>query len=85
MAGEVDYLEVLYTDWSDRMAANPDMTVADLRALFGEWETATLEHEGVSYASGQVGGVDGIWVYPADGDKDRVLLYTHGGGFVVGQ
>ena len=84
MAGEVDYLEVLYTDWSDRMAANPDMTVADLRALFGEWETATLEPEGVSYASGQVGGVDGIWVYPAAGDKDRVLLYTHGGGFVVG-
>ena len=42
-----------------------------------------MEPEGVSYASGQVGGVDGIWVYPADGDKDRVLLYTHGGGFVV--
>ena len=79
-----DYLRALYQDWTDRMGANPDMTVTDLRALFGEWESATLEAEDVSYKSGQVGGVSGVWAYPAAGDRDKVLLYTHGGGFVVG-
>ena len=81
---EADYLRALYQDWSERMGANPEMTLPELRALFGEWESATLEPENVSYMSGQVGGVDGVWAYPADGDKNKVLLYTHGGGFVVG-
>ena len=79
-----DFLKSLYTNLSERMAANPNMSVPDLRALFLEWEAATLEPEDVCYASGRVGGIDGIWVYPANGDRKRVLLYTHGGGFVVG-
>ena len=79
-----DYLRALYQDWTDRMGANPDMTVTDLRALFGEWESATLEAVDVSYKSGQMGGVSGVWAYPAGGDRNKVLLYTHGGGFVVG-
>ena len=83
-SSEAEYLKALYKDWSDRMGANPEMTLPDLRALFGEWEMATLEPEGVSYKSGEVGGVAGVWAYPADGDRSKVLLYTHGGGFVVG-
>jgi acetyl esterase/lipase len=83
-SSEADYLRALYQDWSDRMGANPDMNISDLRAMFGEWESVTLEPEDVSYKSGHVGGVDGVWAYPVDGDRNKVLLYTHGGGFVVG-
>ncbi|HXI04838.1 MAG TPA: alpha/beta hydrolase [Bradyrhizobium sp.] len=81
---ESDFLRALYQDWSDRMAANPDMTIPDLRALFDEWGKPTLEPEDVSYKSDTIGGVDGIWVYPSGCDKSKVMVYTHGGGFAVG-
>ena len=81
---EADYLRALYQDWSDRMEANPNMTLADLRSLFDEWEKPTLEPEDVTYKSDTVGGVDVIWAYPIGCDKSKVLIYTHGGGFAVG-
>ncbi|KOO52636.1 esterase [Viridibacillus arvi] len=81
---EADYLRALYQDWSDRMEANPNMTVVDLRSLFDEWEKPTLEPEDVTYKTDIVGGVDVIWAYPIGCDKSKVLIYTHGGGFAVG-
>lgn len=81
---EAEYLRALYQDWSERMAANPNMTIADFRSLFDEWEKPTLEPEDVTYKSGTVGGVDVIWAYPIGCDKSKVLIYTHGGGFAVG-
>ena len=81
---EADYLRALYQDWSDRMVANPNMTIADFRSLFDEWEKPTLEPEDVTYKTDTVGGVDVIWAYPIGCDKSKVLIYTHGGGFAVG-
>jgi acetyl esterase/lipase len=84
LSKESDFLRALYKDWSDRMTANPAMTMADMRSLFDEWEKPTLEPEDVTYKTDRIGGVDAIWVYPIGCDKSRVLLYTHGGGFSVG-
>lgn len=81
---ESDYLRNLYQSWSDRMAANPDMTLDDMRDLFDEWEKPTKEPEGVTYKSDTVAGVDGVWVIPVGADDSKVLIYTHGGGFAVG-
>ena len=81
---EADYLRALYQEWSDRMEANPNMTIEDLRSLFDEWEKPTLEPEDVTYKTDTVGGVDVIWAYPIGCDKSKVLIYTHGGGFAVG-
>lgn len=79
-----NYLRDLYRDWSSRMQANPNMTVAALRDLFDEWHQSTLEPEGVSYKSDCVAGVDAIWAFPVDADRSKVIIYTHGGGFAVG-
>lgn len=81
---EADYLRALYQEWSDRMEENPNMTVADFRSLFDEWEKPTFEPEDVTYKTDNVGGVDVIWAYPIGCDKSKVLIYTHGGGFAVG-
>jgi len=81
---ESDFLRALYQEWSDRMAANPGMTLLDLRALFDEWEKPTFEPEDVSYKTDRIGGVDGIWAHPAGCDERKVVIYTHGGGFAVG-
>ena len=78
------YLEALYQDWSDRMATDPDMSIAMLRALFDEWHQPTLEPEQVTYKSDTWAGVEGIWAQPVGLEPTRVILYTHGGGFAVG-
>ena len=81
---ESDFLRTLYQNWSERMAADPEMSIEGLRALFDEWGKATLEAEGVCYKSDTVAGVDAIWALPVDADKAKVLIFTHGGGFAVG-
>ncbi len=81
---ESDFLRTLYQNWSERMAADPEMSIEGLRALFDEWGKATLEAEGVCYKTDTVGGVDAIWALPVDADKAKVLIFTHGGGFAVG-
>lgn len=83
-SSEADFLRALYQGWSDRMVANPAMTIADLRGLFDEWHQPTLEPEGVTYKSETVAGVEAIWALPVDADTKKVILYTHGGGFAVG-
>ena len=81
---ESEFLKELYQGWVRRMEAQPEMPLADLRALFEEWGSAALEPEDVTYKSDTVGGVEGIWAYPVKGSRKKVLIYLHGGGFVVG-
>lgn len=79
-----DVLRALYADWSQIMAATPDLSVRLLRSLFDEWHRPTVEPQGVTYREDTVGGVPGICCLPEGADKSKVLLYTHGGGFAVG-
>ena len=79
-----DVLHDLYADWSQIMAATPDLTIRLLRSLFDEWHQPTVEPQGVTYREDTVGGVPGIWCLPEGADTSKVLLYTHGGGFAVG-
>lgn len=81
---QADFLRALYQSWSDRMATNPNLTIADLRSLFDEWHQPTLEPEGVTYKSDVLAGVEGVWALPQGANTKKVILYTHGGGFAVG-
>ncbi len=81
---QADFLRALYQSWSDRMAANPNLTIADLRSLFDEWHQPTLEPEGVTYQSETLAGVEALWARPVGANTQKVILYTHGGGFAVG-
>ena len=78
------FLTDLYQNWSDRMTANPNMTIEDFRSLFDEWHQPTLEPENVCYKSESIAGIEGIWALPQGADRKKVILYTHGGGFAVG-
>ncbi|RBM23535.1 alpha/beta hydrolase [Prauserella sp. PE36] len=83
-ANSPDPLKDLYTDWSEILAATPNLTTRLFRSIFDEWHQPTKEPEDVTYAEGTVGGVLGIWCHPAGAEAAKVLLYTHGGGFAVG-
>ena len=81
---EADFLRALYQDWTERMVADPNLSIANLRSMFDEWSQPALEPENVCYRSDRVGGVDAIWALPAGADTNRAIVYTHGGGFAVG-
>lgn len=79
-----DALRELYADWASIIATTPGLTTRLTRSLFDEWHQPTREPEDVTYREETIGGVPGIWTLPTGADTSRVLLYTHGGGFVVG-
>jgi len=74
----------LYSGWRKRLAANPPMDLATTRAMFEEWHVLTAEPSGVRYDELSVGGVPAIACLPDGGAAERVLLFLHGGAYLVG-
>ncbi|MFI0730438.1 alpha/beta hydrolase [Streptomyces sp. NPDC021225] len=64
--------------------ANPEMSLQLMRWVFEDWQRATTEPEGVTYATTTIGGVPGVLVTPVDADPSQVMVVMHGGGFALG-
>ena len=54
------------------------------RAPLDEVLEQTPDAAGVTYETGAVGGVPGVWCRPEDARKGAVILYFHGGAYVAG-
>lgn len=80
---ESEALADLFQHMADRMAANPDMDIDSLRALLEQLHTAAAEPTEVTYEEMEAGGRPAMLAKPNGGALDRVILYTHGGGFVT--
>jgi acetyl esterase/lipase len=65
------------------LSAAPDIDLALRRALLDQLHLVTGEPTGVTYRDVDAGGRPGMWCEPEDGDQDGVIVYFHGGGFVV--
>ncbi|WP_208024431.1 alpha/beta hydrolase [Amycolatopsis pithecellobii] len=55
-----------------------------MRDLFEQWHLATAEPDGVTYREVTDAPVPATWCTPLGSDTRRAIVYTHGGGFVVG-
>ncbi|MFF3574573.1 alpha/beta hydrolase [Nocardia jiangxiensis] len=80
---ESDVLRAKYSEMADRMADNPDMSLAQRRAMFEELHVMAVEPTRVTYEEVKAGPCRALWCNPLDSDSERVLLYSHGGGFVT--
>ncbi len=78
-----EQLVALYKDWTARLAANPDMPLDEMRAMFEHLGDVTAEPGSVDYIETDAGGVPALWAVPKGCADDRVLLCSHGGGYVV--
>jgi monoterpene epsilon-lactone hydrolase len=79
-----DPLGRIYAEWSEEFEANPEMSLRLMRWVFEDWQRATAEPEGVTYATTEIGGVPGILVTPLESDASQVMVFMHGGGFALG-
>src|SRR5262245_37061539 len=48
------------------------------------WTPLTAEPRGVDYIEANADGVTAMWILPKHAVEDRVIFYSHGGGFVSG-
>jgi acetyl esterase/lipase len=60
------------------------MTGPEAREAYDGIMEQTPDAPGVSYERGAVGGVRGIWCRPRTADPGSVILYLHGGAYVLG-
>src|SRR5207237_760487 len=58
-------------------------TVAEQRAATAAFAETTGVPDGVAFRDGEAGGVPVLWLEPQGATDDRVILYVHGGGYVV--
>src|SRR5258708_28442226 len=77
-------LKTLYKGWVAALAANPTMDLDDLRRMLEHWGDVPADPGGVDYAEVTAGTVPALWATPKGCAQDRVLLCTHGGGYVTG-
>jgi acetyl esterase/lipase len=54
------------------------------RVAYDDIIARTPPPEAVRFEKGEVGGVPGWWCRPEQADSRAVLLYLHGGGYVIG-
>jgi epsilon-lactone hydrolase len=79
-----EQLITLYKGWIAALGNNPEMPLDELRAMFEHWGDVTAEPGGVDYIETDAGGVPALWAVPKGCVRDRVLLCSHGGGYVTG-
>lgn len=79
-----DELRDLYVSWSERMAANPEMGLPELRDMFDEWQFAGREPSNVTFEEKEIGGVETLTAIADAGAGRPVIMHLHGGGFVAG-
>ncbi|MCD2119395.1 MULTISPECIES: alpha/beta hydrolase [Rhodococcus] len=75
------FLNDLYSSWLRR---SEGMDLAGQRDMFEEWHLPTIEPTDVTYEEVTANGVPATWAKPLGAAEDRVIVFTHGGGFVTG-
>jgi len=83
-SNEANAIKDLYSGWMETINSTPEMQLDDMRDLFEHWGDVTSEPREVDYFEEECGGVPCMWATPKKAHMDRVLICTHGGGYVAG-
>ncbi len=81
---QAEELKTAYKGILSALQADPEMPLDKMRRLFDGWGDITAEPGGIDYIEVDAGGVPALWAAPKGCAQDRVLLCSHGGGYVVG-
>lgn len=75
-------LKVAYRSLLEAMGKDPNMPLDEQRVIFEHIGDVTGEPGGVDYFEVDANGVSALWAVPKGCAQDRVILCTHGGGYV---
>ena len=71
-----------YRQFNEKVLSNPNATLQDMRKDSEGFREMTTEPTDVACEAVNANGVPGLMLTPAGCATDRVLQYTHGGGYV---
>jgi len=74
----------LFDSFVAALAANPQMSLDDLREMLEQCGELARDPGGVDYFDVEAAGTPCLWAVPHGCREDRVLLAVHGGGCVTG-
>lgn len=80
---ESDALHEHFTALAKRFADNPDAGLDALREMFDTLQHRQAEPTEVTYEEVVAGERPALWARPLHAAADRVVLYTHGGGYIA--
>jgi acetyl esterase/lipase len=66
------------------LAFKGQMSGPEARTPFDQIMEHTPDAAGITYETGTVGGVSGVWCRPEKANSNAAILYFHGGGYVFG-
>lgn len=78
-----DHLKDFYRETGEILAATPNIILPVNRAVLDRIHSMAVEPTEVTYEEIDAGGLRAMWCQPKDADPRRVIVYLHGGGFVV--
>lgn len=77
-------IDRLFDSFVAALAANPQMSLDDLREMLEQCGELARDPGGVDYFDVEAAGTPCLWAVPHGCREDRVLLAMHGGGCVTG-
>lgn len=77
-------IDRLFDSFVAALAANPQMSLDDLREMLEQCGELARDPGGVDYFDVEAAGTPCLWAVPHGCREDRVLLAVHGGGCVTG-
>jgi len=83
-SAEAEAIKADLQAWSLSLQTDPPPDLEDMRSSYAALANLGTVPEGVSWTDVDVDGIPAIWADPSGGSQDRVLLYVHGGGYVIG-
>jgi monoterpene epsilon-lactone hydrolase len=81
---EAQALEAAFREMREAIMGDDEPTLEEQRAAAEGFGALTAELEGVSFTETEIAGRRAQWIEPDGAATDRVLLYVHGGGYVIG-
>lgn len=64
--------------------SDPTQTLEQMRTNLDALAHMFPPHTGVSTSPAAIGGMRAEWIHPENADRDRAILFLHGGGYMVG-
>mgnify|MGYP001216895211 CR=1 FL=1 len=77
-------IEAIRTLLAENPVVAPGASLEDMRKGIDAMGDMAPRLDNVTFEAVDAGGVDAEWFSVSGGDADRVVLYLHGGGYVIG-
>lgn len=81
---EAEAVKGQLAEWVKSLQTEPPPELEEMRASYAMLAELGTTPAGVTWTDVDAGGVPAIWADSEGGSADRVLLYLHGGGYVIG-